>query len=164
MFLPLSLSRQFFFCFIHLLTLNLNISYKICYTELICLADLYVITADFKYIISRKTMHVGILYYIGVPSITVDIWAVEGCKGKTLVTSTSPKLDIFWKNSWNWKQASDFQSFMRQFLNYSETLLRGILWTAVAARRPNTLLTWLLFLEGLQLLVGVWCLDPARQS
>lgn len=44
---------------------------------------------------------------------------------------------------------------MRQFLNYSETLLRGILWTAVTVRRPNILLTWLLFLEGLQLLVGV---------
>lgn len=77
-----------------LLTLDLNVSYKRCYSELICLADLYVIIAYFKYIISLNTMHVGILYYVGVLSITVDIWAVDDCKEKILGTSTSPKLDI----------------------------------------------------------------------
>lgn len=111
-----------FFLFHTLLTLDLNVSYERCYSELICLADLHVIIAYFKYIISRNIRHVRILYYVGVPSVTVDIWAVEGCKDKTLVTSTSPKLDILWKNSWNWKQASDFQRFMRQSLNYRSSI------------------------------------------
>lgn len=74
-----------------------------CYSEL-HLADLYIIIEHLiLYFPECNTLGdiVCLCAYVGVLSITVGIWAAEGCKDNTLGISTNTKLDIPCKSSWN---------------------------------------------------------------